>query len=319
VGANRNELRDNVAENNEEAGIYLGGTSATLGADNNILVNNTARGSEYGIWLSNALDNDVSESLVENNHEGIAVEEELTPISEGIETEYVRLTGNTFTDDVSRNNDWDFVVESLDIAPISTSATSSDFPVTNLSIGASTEPGTTLSFNADDVRLKAVDSPESDPDDLENIGRYFEAEELSVDAYLNVSLSYEDGDVSDVNESTLELLRFDEGPSEWLPVGSSVDTTNNLVGVNITTFSDFGAFGEAEEDGGGTSPVEGVSDALWNAVTSQNGDAGNLSLADLGDAIQAYQANPSDADIDGVTIGLSDLGDLIQYYRNEVV
>ena len=60
-------------------------------------------------------------------------------------------------------------------------------------------------------------------------------------------------------------------------------------------------------------------DGTCLTVTGQDGDAGNLSLADLGDAIQAYQSNPSDADIGGVAIGLSDLGDLIQYYRNEVV
>jgi hypothetical protein len=72
----------------------------------------------------------------------------------------------------------------------------------------------------------------------------------------------------------------------------------------------------SDSDGGTQSPVEGVSDALWTAVTGQDGDAGSLSLSDLGDAIQAYQSNPSNADIDGVTIGLSDLGDLIQYYQN---
>jgi len=555
AGANRNKLRGNVAENNNRSGIYLGGVSGTVETKNNTIVNNTARESEYGILLSNAFDNDVSESLVENNDKGIAVEQTLIPLSEGIETEYVRQTGNTFTDDVSRNNDWDFVVDSLDIGLVSTSATSSGFPVTNLSIGTSTLPETTLSFNADDVRLRSVDSPEPDPDALENIGRYFEADKLSVDAFLNVSLSYEDGDVAGVNESTLELLRFDGGPDEWLPIGSSVDTTENSVSTNITTFSDFGAFGEEEspDDGGpgtgnvtieapdevkpdgefefdvnmtnssvgevaaessdfgvelsvvdadgdstgeqtdtsvefidpsgstsnytlkvnvtgssdgetgtitaatggnigdpgaddekteqftvkegvsevsisspdtvpsdgefefdvnmtnssvgevaaessdfgvelsvidddgdsigeqtdtsvefidvdgedsnytlkvnvtggsegdtGTitaatggsigdpgvddevtetfeisavleSPIEDVSDELWTAVTSQDGDAGNLSLSDLGDAIQAYRANPSDADIDGVTIRLSDLGDLIQYYRNEVV
>gem|GEM_PF-5849293 len=67
-----------------------------------------------------------------------------------------------------------------------------------------------------------------------------------------------------------------------------------------------------------SSPVKGVSDALWTAVTQNDGENG-LSLADLGNAIQAYQANPSDADIDGVSIGLSDLGSLIQFYQNEVV
>jgi len=67
-----------------------------------------------------------------------------------------------------------------------------------------------------------------------------------------------------------------------------------------------------------TSPVDGVSDALWTAVTQDDGSDG-LSLADLGNAIQEYRANPSDADVDGVSITLSDLGSLIQYYRTEVV
>jgi parallel beta-helix repeat protein len=247
TGANENELTDNVAENNDEAGFYLEGTLGPT--DSNTLVNNTARSSDYGIWLVNSFDNDVSESLVENNHEGIAVEQTLTPLSGGVETEYVQQTGNTFTDDVSRNNDWDFVVDSLDFSPISTSATStSSFPVTNLSIGESTAPDTTLSFNADDVRLRSVDTPESNPANLENISRYFEAEVVSPspDAFLNVSLSYDDSDVSGLNESTLELRRFDTTASGWQSVpGSEVDENGNVVSANLTTFSDFGAFGES--------------------------------------------------------------------------
>jgi hypothetical protein len=53
-------------------------------------------------------------------------------------------------------------------------------------------------------------------------------------------------------------------------------------------------------------------------VTGQDGEDG-LSLADLGNAIQEYQANPGNADVDGVGIGLSELGSLIQHYRNQVV
>jgi hypothetical protein len=65
------------------------------------------------------------------------------------------------------------------------------------------------------------------------------------------------------------------------------------------------------------SPVEDVSDDLWTVVTQDDNEAG-LSLADLGNAIQQYQANPSDAEVDGVSIALSDLGSLIQYYQNQV-
>lgn len=71
-------------------------------------------------------------------------------------------------------------------------------------------------------------------------------------------------------------------------------------------------------DGDSSSPVDGVSDDLWTAVTQDDG-SDSLSLADLGNAIQEYQKNPSDADVGGVSITLSDLGSLIQYYRTEVV
>jgi len=66
------------------------------------------------------------------------------------------------------------------------------------------------------------------------------------------------------------------------------------------------------------SPVEDVSDDLWAAVTADDEEEG-LPLSDLGNAIQEYQSNTLDADVDGVSIGLSDLGLLIQYYRTEVV
>ncbi|MDZ7688032.1 MAG: hypothetical protein U5J64_04785 [Halobacteriales archaeon] len=66
------------------------------------------------------------------------------------------------------------------------------------------------------------------------------------------------------------------------------------------------------------SPVEDVSNGLWTSVTQDDNEQG-LSLADLGNAIQEYQANPGDADVGGVDIGLSDLGSLIQHYQNQVV
>jgi hypothetical protein len=62
----------------------------------------------------------------------------------------------------------------------------------------------------------------------------------------------------------------------------------------------------------GTSPIDGVSDSLWNAVTQGDGE---LSLGDLGTAITQYQ---DDGEIDGEPIGLGQLGDLISYYQNEV-
>ncbi|MDZ7687925.1 MAG: right-handed parallel beta-helix repeat-containing protein [Halobacteriales archaeon] len=258
--ADQNNLTDNVARRNEVSGIYLGGISGF--ANDNTLVNNTATDSEYGIWIRNSFGNDVSESLAEDNYEGIVVEQQSLRAGE-ISLESVEATGNTFTDDTSRNNLWDFVVftGSGGNNGIFLGNSVSDFPVTRLNIGDSTNPDTTLSFNADNMELRSVDTPESDPADATNIGRYFEAKALeggndiastggieiaqTGGSFLDVSLSYENSDVSAVDESTLRLLRFNETASEWQEVpGSTVDTGSNLASANITQFSDFGVFGE---------------------------------------------------------------------------
>jgi parallel beta-helix repeat protein len=238
------------------SGIYL------RNADNNILEDNTVNDNLMnGIWIRNSVDNEVSESLAENNYGGIVVDERQIFRAGEVGLESVENTGNTFTDDTSRNNQWDFIV-STDSGGNNVFGNSvSGFPVTNLNIGSSTNPDTTLSFNADNMELRGIDSPESDPDDLTNIGRYFEARSLdggnniasngeleitqNHNPFLDVSLSYENSDVSGVDEPTLELLRFNETASEWQDVpGSTVDTGNNLASANITQFSDFGVFGE---------------------------------------------------------------------------
>jgi parallel beta-helix repeat protein len=299
-GSSGNELRNNVAEENDEAGIYLGGNAAAAGANNNVLVNNTARNSEYGIWLSNSFDNDVSESLAENNHEGITVEETTDLFSEEVESKSIEASGNTFTDDVSRNNDWDFVAETEKIGGVLSATSTSGYPVTNLNIGASTEPDTVLSFGADDVRLSSADSPEPDPDGTENVGRYFEAEDLSADWFLNVSVGYDDGDVSGVNESTLELQRF--VTTEWTAVpGSSVETDDNLVGANITDFAtgNFGVFGESDAGDGSLSP------------DNPFGDANNEPLAINDAADVLFQWNQNDGTVNGTDISLSDMADFL--------
>ena len=72
--------------------------------------------------------------------------------------------------------------------------------------------------------------------------------------------------------------------------------------------------GDISTSEGLSSPVDDVSDEIWSAVT---GD-GTLRLTDLGNAIQTYQDDPGNAEINGVGITLSDLGNLIQYYQSRV-
>jgi len=94
-----------------------------------------------------------------------------------------------------------------------------------------------------------------------------------------------------------------------LKVESENDTSTETVKVEPD--------GVAEREAEG-SPAEGVSDELWDAVTSEDGEQ-DLSLADLGSAIREYRESPEETNIDGMGFTLSDLGSLIQHYRDEAV
>ncbi|MFB6233364.1 MAG: right-handed parallel beta-helix repeat-containing protein [Haloarculaceae archaeon] len=112
----------------------------------------------------------------------------------------------------------------------------------DVDIGASTAPNTTLTFRAENVTLAANSSAPSNDGDTP-LDRYFEATNTTSTGYLNVTLHYEDGDVGDVDESTVALQRYNG--TGWESVsGSTVDTAANNVSANITSFSTFGAFGQ---------------------------------------------------------------------------
>lgn len=249
VQSTGNNLTDNLAENNPEAGIYLGGIFGVGGASDNTLIDNTARGSVYGIWVRNSRNNDISGSLAENNDVGIEFEED-NFFTAGTLAD----SGNTFTDDTSKNNtDWDFVIETDDpflicipngfedecFQPLSTPPVS-DLPVTNLNIGDSTNPNTLLSFDGDDVQIRSNSTtPPSTPANLTPIGRYFEAENNSANGFLDMTVSYNDTDFTG-NESELGLYGFNATTGLWGLLPSNVDTTNNTVSADIVEFSTFG-------------------------------------------------------------------------------
>jgi len=258
--ATENELIDNVALDNGNlaegsAGIYVGGAGGSS-PGGNTLVDNTVRGSEYGLWIRNSFGNTVSETLAEENDVGIELEVDSSALlldTDGVSTEQIAPTGNTFTNDTSRNNfEWDFVTETPLFETLSTEDTDIDVsgaPVTNLDIGASTKPDTTLSFEANNISLRAADNPEPDPPGLTNIGRYFEAErtEGTTNPALVVVVSYDDADVSNVDESTVQLLRFNETAGEWQqpqPTFRALDRDDNLVAGGFSNFSNFGVFAE---------------------------------------------------------------------------
>ncbi|MDZ7687929.1 MAG: right-handed parallel beta-helix repeat-containing protein [Halobacteriales archaeon] len=263
-----NDINNNTLVNNDGDGLR-----SDVSINNQIHDNEITDNRGDGILLRDSDNNTASGNLVENNQNGIVISglgfgaDSLETNSGRIQPESVEESGNTFTDDTSRNNaEWDFVIVTSGINEFGVAQTDpADFPVTNLNIGDSTNPDTTLSFNADNIRLRSVGTPQPDPADAANIGRYFEAESVGGDefngepleiqqnggSFLNVSLSYENGDVAGLDESALTLRRFNTTATEWENVpGTVAEPSVNLVSASITQFSDFGAFVEGAESVG---------------------------------------------------------------------
>lgn len=72
----------------------------------------------------------------------------------------------------------------------------------------------------------------------------------SLDKSITLTFTYTDSDISGIDESTLEVRRWNG--SSWAQVsGASVDTSTNTVTVSTAQFSDFGLLGSAPSSGGG--------------------------------------------------------------------
>jgi len=130
----------------------------------------------------------------------------------------------------------------IEVEDTTTAVTASAFTV-----GADTPTNATLSFAGSGVIVNETASPPANPD-AESIGRYFDARNTSVDAFLDVDLHYDADDVTHVDEETLALWKYDSG--QWTALGdSTADTTARTISANVTDFSTFGGFGEAGASG----------------------------------------------------------------------
>lgn len=108
--------------------------------------------------------------------------------------------------------------------------------IRQLDIGNSTRP-TTVSFQPHDVALGTVSNPPSDPPCHRNVSHYVEVDNTTASASLDIRVFYTQADVnrSGVNESSLELFRHD---SSWSRIpGSGVNTADNYVYGNTSTFA----------------------------------------------------------------------------------
>ena len=119
----------------------------------------------------------------------------------------------------------------------------------NLDLGNSTAENTTVDFQARNVNITGVSNPPSDPTGEQNISRYVGVKNTTEGpAYLDVTFQYEDGDVSNVEESSLSLWR--NNASGWTDIGGTVDEGANTVSKNITNYSVFAPLASQEASTG---------------------------------------------------------------------
>jgi len=191
--------------------------------------------SKAGIYLNDADHCNISENNASNNYRGIclysscnhnaltnntALNNDYCGIYLGDLSYYNTIANNTLSD-----NGWDiWLANSL-----------SDFTNNTLN-------GTTISFTCSgDVSLKGMGSLAADPSARYNIAKFINATNQSEDAWIFLNFSYSDSDVSGLDESSLKVWKYNGTTwieDDWYE-GQYLDTTNNVVGVNITSFSVF--------------------------------------------------------------------------------
>ena len=122
------------------------------------------------------------------------------------------------------NNTWDLA---------SNGAT--DASAENLDVGRSTAANTTIDVDLKNGRLRRTTAPPADDAGLQNVSRYVTADNDTADAYLNLTIRYDDSDVTSVGATESALAIYGHDGANWVSVpGSSVDTAANAVHANVT-------------------------------------------------------------------------------------
>ncbi|CAD6491511.1 MAG: Right handed beta helix region [Candidatus Argoarchaeum ethanivorans] len=256
--SNNNTLMNNTANENDWDGISLGEFS-----NDNTLSNNSVSDNEYGIWIEDSAHNTIDNNNVRHNLGGAS----------GIHLEnasYTTIAGNNVTDNDDgiylnssfynnltnnnvSNNDYG-VVLSLSSNNTLTNSTASNSTaygfwsdegshnntVKNLTI--SSYP-TTISFTYENgVGLKGVDTAPANPAEKTNISKFVNATNVTADSWIFLNVSYEGGDLGNVDEDSLRMWKYN---GTWAEVSepNGVNTVENYVYANITEFSIFAPLG----------------------------------------------------------------------------
>jgi len=256
-GINLYDVRGTTLRTNTVASNQNGGLRLVSGSANNTLVGNTVLNFPRpgvitfptGIRLNTADDNELRDNTVENAYIGIEVNNS--------------ANGNTLVDNRVNNTDsalWTFVT-----------ANSNGTTVDSLDIGDSPAAGTTLSFSAYNASISPNTTAPANAD-ATAVDRYVTVGRMGDGAFANLSVHYESGDVSGVNESLLALWVADG--SGWTELeDSAVNTRAMTVTENLTTVGDASAVGVFATDSGESHAVDLPSTPTPTATESGSAQA----------------------------------------------
>ena len=201
--SDENTLSNNTLKSNRYCGILVSHSNG------NTIDNNTIIGGADGIYLDNSGENTITNNTISNSQNGIWL---------------TSSNGNQICENFLSGISWDLYVLDSEENLISNNTFSASYPTT-----------ATLRYKGN-FAVKGVNAPPEDPDGFDDIGSFLNISSLgSTNAWINLSIRYNESKVI-IRESHLLIWMYNE--TGWHKESWNgtryLDTTKNIIGVNIT-------------------------------------------------------------------------------------
>ncbi|WP_251341440.1 right-handed parallel beta-helix repeat-containing protein [Haloplanus halophilus] len=250
-------LTDVVARNNSQIGFRVKDRNATL-------TDVVARDNADGIRIVNdGFDATLRNATVANNSDDGVYLEDRSARGLLIANATVRDNGDAGID-ISPQTGSRIVDTTLTAnggSELNVQPTTDDFEVSpapldasNVTVGATTFDA----IEAKNVSFEGTATPPSPGDGWKRARTVGKLTRLDAGAFANVTVEYAATDTLGLRESSLALARYDAGSGSYETATSTLDSTDDTVGANLTTFGPVAILGDPESGEGGTT-VDGTS------------------------------------------------------------
>jgi hypothetical protein len=250
-----NRIR-NITTDPDSAGIADRGFSDHRGSD---IQNNNIKNTTHGLRLAG----DGTFGQITDNHlinSNVAIQLISEDDSDG-------ASNYTITNTLVKNPDTSAY---RNIPRSSGTPRSTNTTVTNLTLSDSS-----LSFTERTAAIGPAIQPAIAPEGTKPLDIYLNTTNTTESAYINLTLNYTRANLSDVNESAIELYRYTgtktETEAPWTAVSASKDAQANTISRNISTFGTYALFEENGSVEQGFKPLSGTTE-VGNTTPELSGD-----------------------------------------------